>query len=58
MVPNIPGIPGPPINNFEPPSPQPLQSEAKLVKTKQKSTIDSVDLYTICISVKYFLSIF
>ncbi|XP_055493908.1 cyclic AMP-dependent transcription factor ATF-2 isoform X2 [Leucoraja erinacea] len=30
MVPNIPGIPGPPINNFEPPSPQPLQSEAKL----------------------------
>ncbi|XP_059822688.1 cyclic AMP-dependent transcription factor ATF-2 isoform X3 [Hemitrygon akajei] len=30
MVPNIPGIPGPPVNNIEPPSPQPLQSEAKL----------------------------
>ncbi|XP_072332609.1 cyclic AMP-dependent transcription factor ATF-2 isoform X1 [Scyliorhinus torazame] len=30
MVPNIPGIPGPPVNNVEPPSPQPLQSEAKL----------------------------
>ncbi|XP_041057436.1 cyclic AMP-dependent transcription factor ATF-2 isoform X3 [Carcharodon carcharias] len=30
MVPNIPGIPGPPVSNIEPPSPQPLQSEAKL----------------------------
>ncbi|XP_007888219.1 cyclic AMP-dependent transcription factor ATF-2 isoform X1 [Callorhinchus milii] len=30
MVPNVPGIPGPPLNNTEPLSPQPLQSEAKL----------------------------